>query len=57
MTKLNEEFYTVQNIILNFLEEGGEGGFYISKLLLSFFIYNLYEIEERNDTMIIANKI
>lgn len=26
MTKLNEEFYTVQNIILNFLEEGGEGG-------------------------------
>lgn len=26
MTKLNEEFYTIQNIILNFLEEGGEGG-------------------------------
>lgn len=26
MTKLNEEFYTVQTIILNFLKEGGEGG-------------------------------
>lgn len=26
MTKLNEEFYTVQIIILNFLKEGEEGG-------------------------------
>lgn len=52
MTKLNEEFYTVQNMILNFLfwEEKD----FISKFLISFFSLSIYAKSKKN---IISSKI